>query len=302
MRVARLALRRALAACAVTASLAAAGPPAGAWIPYTTDAGIPLAWPAGTTLDVAIRLPLPSGFTSLQIVDTVAHAFDAWLLQRQCHPPRLDVIRDDLAIDLDESDGVTAIVFFTDQEAWRARFGASELARTLVKFDPGTGAITDADIAVNTAGFVFDATPGAGCSDELYDLRATLTHEVGHVLGLDHSLVRAATMDPHEVAGACEKRDLDPDDLAGLCALYVAPDPPETEPDAGPETPADGTSPDAATSEFVADRAARLPDDCAAGGPSVLACLGLAFAAWLRRARRSSARYPQGPCPSRARS
>ena len=72
--------------------------------------------------------------------------------------------------------------------------------------------------------------PGStGCVNGYY-LQDTATHEFGHMLGLWHSSIPTATMYPNENWCSTDWRTLDPDDVAGLLALYPpvvsAPPPP----------------------------------------------------------------------------
>ncbi len=104
-------------------------------------------------------------------------------------------------------------------DAWLHALGA--LAITTVTFESGTGELLDADVEVNDAGFAFSACdPGAVGCIVTQDLKNTLTHEFGHVLGLDHPDNPEATMFASASQGDVSKRDLFVDDVAGLCALY----------------------------------------------------------------------------------
>src|SRR2546425_11380667 len=102
-----------------------------------------------------------------------------------------------------------------------AAFRASESpGRTRVFYDSG-GTIVEADIALNpNQPFSSDGTPGT------YDLESTFTHEVGHLLGLEHSAIIGATMQPRQAMNgvyglpAFTQRTLSADDVAGVRALY----------------------------------------------------------------------------------
>lgn len=101
--------------------------------------------------------------------------------------------------------------------------------RTRVFFDPETGTIAEADISINPRPrsdqgadlqFSSDGTPGT------YDLEATFTHEIGHLLGLDHSSVLASTMQSRQGFNgtfglpALTERTLSEDDRHRIRTLY----------------------------------------------------------------------------------
>lgn len=91
-------------------------------------------------------------------------------------------------------------------------------ALTSVTFNPKTGIIRDADIEFNNEAFTFTVTDDP--NQVQVDIRNTLTHEVGHFLGLDHVDTLSATMYGMAPIGELQKRDLGQDDLAGICAIY----------------------------------------------------------------------------------
>jgi len=113
------------------------------------------------------------------------------------------------------------------------------------------GAILDADIEFNAVNFQISVdgqttAPGPGCSD----LANTFTHEVGHLMGLDHTChtgrgmrlvdhegepvpdcpqgldpplpeaLSEATMYAFQSCGETKKASPEADDIAGICAIY----------------------------------------------------------------------------------
>ena len=105
----------------------------------------------------------------------------------------------------------------------------STTGRTRVFFNPETGDIAEADISINPRPrseegaelqFSTDGTPGT------YDLEATFTHEIGHLLGLDHSAVLSSTMQGRQAFNgtfglpALTERTLSEDDRQKVRGLY----------------------------------------------------------------------------------
>lgn len=82
------------------------------------------------------------------------------------------------------------------------------------------GQIVGFDLAFNVRDHVW-ATDGDAHATDLLN---TLTHELGHALGLDHDHAHPeATMYATTLAGETIKRDLAADDVEGLQAMYGAP-------------------------------------------------------------------------------
>ncbi len=111
-----------------------------------------------------------------------------------------------------------------ETDRWVHTLGA--LAITTVTFDTVTGRLLDADIEINDVAFDFSTCDPEDASCVLaFDLENTLTHELGHVVGLDHPPNDApgafeATMFASATRTDTSKRDLAEDDIAGLCTIY----------------------------------------------------------------------------------
>lgn len=77
--------------------------------------------------------------------------------------------------------------------------------------------LTEGDIGLNAQYFSWSIDGADGLNT--FDLTAGMVHEVGHMLGLWHSLVEGASLNPAMV-GNPDAATLEPDDLEGLCYLY----------------------------------------------------------------------------------
>ncbi len=126
-------------------------------------------------------------------------------------------------------------------------YAPEALAITSVFVDKSNGHIVDGDIEVNAKNFVWtdlDADP-AGKGKQ--DLQNALTHEMGHLIGLDHTCyapgtaggppldnkgvaipscdnapaaVQATTMFASAIPGDTAKRTLATDDIQAICDIY----------------------------------------------------------------------------------
>ena len=96
-------------------------------------------------------------------------------------------------------------------------FGSRVLAVTLTSFPCSAEEppIVDADILFNpNENFSIDGAPGT------IDLQSVAIHEIGHLLGLDHSAIVSATMNPSAGSGVTFFRVLHTDDRIGCSVLY----------------------------------------------------------------------------------
>ncbi len=106
------------------------------------------------------------------------------------------------------------VVVFRDQ-GWTHSLGI--LGLTSVTMNRETGEIYDVDMEFNTEHYRFSMNASALTT---VDLQNTMVHELGHVLGLDHSDVADATMYASAPMGETKKRTLHADDIEGLCAIF----------------------------------------------------------------------------------
>lgn len=217
---------RALAALLSLSTVALAGVEASAYVWYTAkDSGEPMRW-FRTELTVKVSTVEPGEVDWQTMYDIVEASFASWDIPG-CKIPQVDVIGTTTAKTItsptkftDEPDNI--VVFIPTTAAWRQLPGSTgtQIALTFIAHNTETGEIIDADIAVNDGGFQFTTTDDATSG---IDLLASITHEVGHFFGMDHSLDNTATMYAtygDNVAARTAARTLEDDDMDGVCGLY----------------------------------------------------------------------------------
>lgn len=155
----------------------------------------------------------------------VRESFESWN-EPECSDLQLveGELTSNTAAEFDESASWSEnmnLVVWRDSE-WPYEYGHS-FALTSVTFDSETGRIADADIEINSATSTFShfESSRVGNTDNV-DLKNALTHEVGHLVGLDHVADADATMFASAAPGEIKKRTLHEDDIEGLCEVYPA--------------------------------------------------------------------------------
>ncbi len=117
-----------------------------------------------------------------------------------------------------------------DYSCWE--HGDLTIGLTTTTFSFNKGIILDADIEMNASqpggslGFLFTVVGSPIC--EFFpspdcvatDLQNTLTHEIGHAMGLDHVFEPLSTMEAAAPPGETNKRVIDVGTAAGFCDTY----------------------------------------------------------------------------------
>lgn len=207
-------------------------------------------------------------------------------------------------------DGVSRLTF--RREAWcKEPRGASDscydplaLAVTSVFARKSDGEIVDADVEINAVTFKWaDLARNPEGASSLQDIQNTLTHEFGHLIGLDHTCfistvrpgtvddqgrpvrscgeatddIRATTMFAAVIPGDLERRSLSSDDQRAVCEIYMPVD---------------------LVLEAGRPIGCTLSRARAPGLPAAIVALALLFRTCRRRAGRSSRSRRSSTCPS----
>jgi hypothetical protein len=254
------------AALTIAAAATAAAPPARAYVHRLTKDGAPVAW-NHTCVDVT---SYPGDFVSMMSADEIQNAAGgaaaAWSSAvNACTNLAISMTASTDTPPLVVPDGQNSIIYRTSlwcevqaDGTCAADIGPYErdaLALTTLTVNQQTGVIASADIEVNAVNHVWAdlvAHPELfAANNQLQDLQNALTHEMGHLIGLDHTCIPSAvanppldnlgnpvpvcgqgdasimatTMYPNADPGTVDKRTLAPDDQQGVCDIYPAANP-----------------------------------------------------------------------------
>ena len=236
-----------------------------------TDRNVPVYWPSGCLWiqpDAAGSIDLPI----TTVVDVVKRSVANWQnLTGACSYFKMQV--DESAARETVVDRINIVKFRRPTAKWcrpaegknpEVCYAAQAAAITTVFYTsapgkPTDGAIVDADIQMNEINYTFVVLPQGGAvrdNTSRADLENTLTHELGHLQGLDHtcwdhitpapppdhtdkpvpacedlkdpgkvspeqaSKIINATMYNFALPGETGKRSPEEDDVAGICGVY----------------------------------------------------------------------------------
>jgi MYXO-CTERM domain-containing protein len=231
---------------------------ADAYVRYHTDTGTSFAWaPACLPLPIVVYPGTFSMMTIEEITRASTGAGAAWsAAANPCTFIELGVTVASGPAPRAGNDGRNSIILRDSNWCRLDATGACDptivydpaaLALTSVSASTSSGVIRDADIEVNAFHYTWAdlvAHPDLRLGQPFHDLQNALTHEMGHLLGLDHTCyfqgpppldnngapitdcanasaaVIATTMFPSANPGDIDKRTLEPDDRAAACGIY----------------------------------------------------------------------------------
>ncbi|HEX3584266.1 MAG TPA: matrixin family metalloprotease [Thermoanaerobaculia bacterium] len=162
---------------------------------------IPVSWPASA---FPLRYTVERSVADKYGIDTIDHAFNAWTTV-----PDANISFRDTGISDGTQSGQNGISSVTMLDGLFKDQGF--IAVTTNWYDTN-GSMTEADIQIDPS-LVGTSYPAA----------ATIEHEVGHFLGLDHSPVLSAVMYPYVCKNS--PASLDSDDRIAIAAVYPKVDP-----------------------------------------------------------------------------
>ena len=242
--------------CRIAALCAAAlvSSPAHAYVRTVTSAGAPMFWNRTVITVNAYLGDPPEPLIMADLLFAAQNAAAAWSRDRVgCTSLELRISASQERSAPVSLDGVSRLTF--RREAWCKEprtasdscYDPFALAVTSVFARKSDGEIVDADVEINAVTFKWaDLQRLPEGTATVQDIQNTLTHEFGHLIGLDHTCfisggrpgavddqgrpvpscaeasdeIRATTMFAAVIPGDLERRSLSPDDLHAVCNIY----------------------------------------------------------------------------------
>jgi MYXO-CTERM domain-containing protein len=188
---------------------------------------IPLRW-YRTEVPVQMDQALCGDMTSEDALVAIRQSLQTWNAEACTHPRLVDLGLVSGKVPIVKVKGGEVgndlIIFQNTQAEWMADKADvnvdSVIALTTLFYDPTTGEARSYALEFNDWWYTFGVLQGTERVAATVDLENTLTHELGHVLALDHSQDRESTMFYSAPLGETRKRSLEQDDRTGLCSLY----------------------------------------------------------------------------------
>jgi MYXO-CTERM domain-containing protein len=249
-----------LVSAALAVALTAGARPASAYVRYMSAGGKPFKWPQSCVPMTVYPNDLTTMMSIDEILSDVTAAAATWSnVSDACTYLHIDITSSTDTTPRAANDGHNNVIFRAS--SWckqnpggecdpAVSYDPAALALTSVSASTSSGTIRDADLEVNAFHFrwadlvVHPELRGPGMT--IHDLQNAVTHEMGHVIGLDHTCylqppplidnngnptpdcadaspdVLATTMFPSANPGDIDKRTLAPDDQQAVCDIYPA--------------------------------------------------------------------------------
>lgn len=178
--------------------------------------GTPLRWPTPSAISVVIHAPGSDDIDDDSHLTALRNAIDSW---NSVEGTSARLIEDtdptNMAIGDYTSSAHHVLRFDEINESGYFPLGSSTVAITPVWFF-SNGLISDADVLFNGRGYGFTTSGAPGH----YDVQDVAAHELGHLLGLDHSGQAGSTLYPYVDPRVILHRSLSRDDEQALRAIY----------------------------------------------------------------------------------